>query len=109
MYILVKNKKVLFNNRTFSTENEAYNFAKENLNDEDYENTLVYTFKELKEELAEEMFIIIDWCYNILFKNKLFNNSDEAMEYAYEKFDEDSIEDILVIQVKDYKKQLNVA
>ena len=108
-YILVKDKEVLFDNRTFSSKSEADNFAKNNLNDEDYENTLVYTHKELSEELSEEMFIIIDWCYNILFKKKLFNDLDEAMNFVYEKLDEESIEDIFVIQVKDYKKQLNVA
>lgn len=41
-------------------------------------------------------FVIEDWCGNILF-NTCFKSEDEALEHAYNKLDEDEIEDILIV------------
>lgn len=105
-YILVKDKKELFEGKTFCSTRLAFEYAEENLSEEDYEDVLVYTKKELLEELKEDMFMIVDWANNVMFKGITFLTAEDAREHADEKLNEDDLEDIYVIQVKEYNKTI---
>lgn len=104
-YILVQNKKQILEDKSFFSINEAYDFAKENLSEEDYEDVLVYTKKELLEELKEEMFMIVDWANNKMFNGITFFTADDASEYLDGKVEEDELEDFYIVQVKEYNKK----
>ena len=40
---------------------------------------------------------IIDWAYNRMFPNKTFKSFDHGIEFLYERFNEDELQDIFVV------------
>ena len=40
---------------------------------------------------------IIDWAYNRMFPNKIFKSFDDGIEFLYERFNQDELEDIFVV------------
>jgi hypothetical protein len=41
---------------------------------------------------------IIDWAYNRMFSNKTFKTFDDGIEFLYERFNEDELQDIFVVK-----------
>jgi len=42
---------------------------------------------------------IIDWAYNRMFPNKTFKTFDHGIEFLYERFNEDELQDIYVVDI----------
>jgi hypothetical protein len=42
---------------------------------------------------------IIDWAYNRMFTNKTFKTFDDAIEFLHERFNEDEIQDIFIVDI----------
>ena len=42
---------------------------------------------------------IIDWAYNRMFTNKTFKTFDDGIEFLHERFNEDEIQDIFVVDI----------
>ena len=42
---------------------------------------------------------IIDWAYNRMFPNKTFKNFDDGIEFLHERFNEDEVQDIFVVDI----------
>ena len=43
---------------------------------------------------------IIDWAYNRMFTNKTFKTFDDGIEFLHERFNEDEVQDIFVVDIK---------
>ena len=42
---------------------------------------------------------IIDWAYNRMFPNKTFKTFDDGIAFLHKRFNQDEIEDILVVDI----------
>ena len=43
---------------------------------------------------------IIDWAYNRMFPNKTYKTFDDGIEFLYARFNQDELEDILVVDIE---------
>ena len=47
----------------------------------------------------EKKYKIIDWAYNRMFPSKTFKTFDHGIEFLYERFNEDELQDIYVVDI----------